>query len=106
MAEMLVEPVSAIEMPSMPPVTINMVASVTMNEGSFVHTTIKPLANPSAAAAAKARPTPTHGDVRDNVELARTETARKSEIAQRYRRHLQYRRRQSRHRRGARGGAA
>ena len=45
-AEMLDEPVSAMAMPSAPPVTISIVANVTMNDGSLVRTTIRPLARP------------------------------------------------------------
>ena len=58
---MLDEPVSAIAMPSAPPVTISIVASVTMNDGSLVRTTIRPLARPMRPAMTKARTTPIHG---------------------------------------------
>ena len=51
-AEMLLEPLSAIEIARMAPVTMNMVASVTMNEGSGVRTTMKPLTRPTRMPAA------------------------------------------------------
>ena len=60
-AEMLEEPVSAIAIPSMPPMTISIVASVTMNDGSFVRTTMNPFTAPIAARTRKASATPTQG---------------------------------------------
>ena len=58
---MLDEPVSAIETPSIPPMTISIVARVTMKEGSFVRTTMSPFAAPTAAPKRKAMATPIQG---------------------------------------------
>ena len=66
-AEMLLEPVSADRDAERGPVTMNMVASVTMNEGRCVLTTMKPLSRPTATAASEGEDDPDPGVEADNI---------------------------------------
>ena len=62
LAEMLVEPVSRIETPSIAPVVISMVASVTMKEGRRVQVTRSPFTRPMLPHTRNASAIPIQGD--------------------------------------------
>ena len=59
---MLDEPVIALASPSPAPATMSRLASVTMNDGSLVLTTISPLSRPTIRPMPTAISTPIQGD--------------------------------------------